>query len=161
MERVVKKLQVVRPLILWEFIQSVDKTSEVSVSEKTECAGDFDRIIEPLRRDIRLTDQCHTRHRSAFKLSLHRRERDRLVIADYLRLLIARRKRNQERRDQANQRSRPQIKLCLDWMNSAQGVKRTDRGDNERAGHDRGELIMRELHERPRIQKIGGHAGDA
>src|SRR6267142_6327300 len=78
----------------------------------------------PLRRDIRLTDQCHTRHRSAFKLSLHRRERDRLVIADYLRLLVARRKRNQERRDQANQRSRAKIKSGLDWMKTAQRVER-------------------------------------
>src|SRR5256885_4555810 len=141
MERVVKKLDVVRPRIFWKVVQSVDKTSKVSVSEKTECAGDFDRIVEPLRRDIRLTDQCHTRHRFAFKLSLHRRERDRLVIADYLRLLVARRKRNQKRCDQANERSRAQIKFRLNWMSSAQGVKRSDRGDNERAGHDRGQLI--------------------
>src|SRR6266853_1910502 len=125
MERVVKKLQVVRPSIFWEIVQTVDKTAEMAVSEKTERARNFDRIVEPLRSDIRLTDECHTRHRSAFKLSLHRRERNRLVIADYLRLLVARRKRNQERCDQANERSRAQIKLRLDWMNSTQGVKRS------------------------------------
>src|SRR5260370_409602 len=104
-KRVVEKLEIVWPLILREIVQSVDETSEVAVSEKTESAGDFDRIIEPLRRDIRLTDQCHTRHRSAFKLSLHRRKRDRLVIADYLRLLVAGGKGNQQRCDQTNESS--------------------------------------------------------
>src|SRR4030095_16754179 len=158
-ERVVEKLQVVGPLILRKIIQPMDKTSKVSVSEKAKCARNFDRIIEPLRRDIRLTNQCHTRHRSAFKLSLHRRECDRLVIADYLRLLVARRKRNQERCDQTNEGSRTQIKPGLDWMKIAQRVKRSDRGDNERAGYDRGQLIMRELHERPRIQQVRTHAG--
>src|SRR5437763_1050315 len=151
MERIVKKLDVVRPLILWKVVQSVDKTSKVSVSEKTERAGSFDRIFKSLRRDIRLTDECHTRHRSAFKPSLHRRERDRLVIADYLRLLVARRKRNQERCDQTNERSRTQIKSRLSPMNSSERIKGADRGDNERAGHDRSQLIMRKLHERPRI----------
>src|SRR6266550_4392458 len=137
------------------------KTSKMSVREKAECAGHFDRIVESLRRNIRLTDQCHTRHRSAFKLSLHRRERDRLVIADYLRLLVARRKRNQERCDQTNERSRAQIKSRLNRMNVTQRVEGADRGDNERAGYDRGQLIMRELHERPRIQQVGAHADDA
>ena len=121
----------------------------------------FDRIVESLRCNVWLTDQCHTRHRSAFELSLHRRERDRLVIADYLRLLVARRKRNQERCDQTNERSRAQIKSRLNPMKSSERIKSAYRGDNERAGHNRRQLVMRELHERPRIQQIRAHAGDA
>src|SRR6476620_12104894 len=109
----------------------MDKTSEVAVSEKAECARNFDRIIESLSCNIRLANQSNSRHFTAFKLSLHRRERDRLVIADYLRLLVARRKGNQERRDQANERSRAQIKFRLNWMNSAQGVKLSARGHDE------------------------------
>ena len=57
MERVVKKLDVVRPRIFWKVVQSVDKTSKVSVSEKTERAGDFDRIIEPLFSNVRLANE--------------------------------------------------------------------------------------------------------
>ena len=83
------------------------------------------------------------------------------MMTNHLGLCVAGRKRNEKRRDQPNERSRAQIKSGLDWMNSAQGVKRSDRSDDKRAGHDRGQLIMRELHERPRIQKIGAHAGDA
>src|SRR5436190_15843340 len=161
MERVVEKLQVVRPLILREIVQTVDKTSEVAVSEKTERAGDFDRIIEPLRGDIRLTNERDTRHWSAFELSFHRRERDRLMIADHLGLRIAGGKGNQQRCDQSNERSSAQIKSRLNPMKSSERIKSAYRGDNERAGHNRGQLIMRELHERPRIQQIGAHAGDA
>ena len=114
-----------------------------------------------LRGNVWLTNQGNARHRFAFELSFHRGERDRLVIANHLGLCVAGWKGNEKRCDQTNERSRAQIKSHLDWMNSAQGVKRADRGDNERAGHDRGQLIMRELHERPRIQKIGAHAGNA
>src|SRR5207302_8051704 len=144
-----------------EIVQTVDKTSEVAVSEKTERARNFDRIVESLCGNVWLTDQCHTRHRSAFKLSLHRRERDRLVIADYLRLLVAGGKGNQQRCDQANERPRAQIKFRLNRVKSSERIKSADRSDNERAGHNRRQLIMRELHERPWIQQIGAQAGDA
>src|SRR5205823_7967800 len=110
----------------------------MSVSEKTECAGHFDRIVQSLRRDIRLTDQCHTRHRSAFKLSLHRRERDRLVIADYLRLLVAGGKGNEKRCDQTNERSRAQIKSRLNRIKAAQSIEGADRSHDKRAGDERG-----------------------
>ena len=162
MERVVKKLDVVGPRILWKIVQSVDKTSEVAVSEKTERARE-------LRSDCRVAAlatfgwpmRATPAISSAFEFPFHRGERDRLMIANHLGLCVAGWKRNEKRRDQANERSRAQIKSRLDWMNSAQGVKRSDRGDDERAGHDRGQLIMRELNQRPRIQKIRAHAGDA
>src|SRR5207244_1561753 len=129
---------VVWPFILREIVQTVDETSEVAVGEKTERAWDLNRIIEPLCRNIRLTDQCHTRHRSAFKLSLHRCERDRLVMTNHLRLCFAGWKGNEERCDQANERSRTQIKSGLGWMKIAQRVERSDRSNDKRAGHDRG-----------------------
>ena len=40
-----------------KIVQSVHKTSKVSVSEKTKCAGSFDRIVESLRRNIRLANK--------------------------------------------------------------------------------------------------------
>src|SRR4029077_17591799 len=150
-KRVVKKLDVVRPRISRKVVQSVDKTSKMSVSEKTECAGRFDRIVESLSCDIRLANERHPRHLSALEFPFHRSERDRLMMTDHLGLCVAGWKGNEEGRDQTNERSRAQIKFRLDRMNAAQRVERSDRGDNERAGHDRGQLIMRELHERPRI----------
>src|SRR6266700_5122111 len=129
----------------------MDKTSKMSVREKTERARNFDRIFELLFGNVRLADESNRRHRPALELSFHSGECDRLVIADYLRLLVARLKRNQERCDQTNERSRAQIKSCLSPMNSSERIKSSDRGDNERAGHDRSQLIMRKLHDRPRI----------
>src|SRR5882724_7004323 len=127
------------------------ETSEVAVSEKTEGTWNFDRIIEPLSCDIRLTNERDARHRSAFELALHRRERDRLMMTNHLGLCVAGWKGNEKRCDQTNERSRAQIKSRLNRMKSSQRIKSADRGDNERAGHDRGQLIVRELNERPRI----------
>src|SRR5260370_37668883 len=99
MERVVKKLEIVRPLIFWKVVQSVDKTSKVSVSEKTQRARNFDRIIEPLSCNIRLANERDPRHLSALEFPLHRSERDRLMMTDHLGLRIAGGKRNQQGRD--------------------------------------------------------------
>src|SRR2546425_138043 len=103
MERVVEKLEVVRPRIFWKIVQPVNKTSEVSVSEKTESSRNFDRVIEPLGCDIWLTNQSNTRHRAALELSFHGGECDRLMIANHLGLLVTRRKSNKQRCDQANE----------------------------------------------------------
>src|SRR5436190_12804434 len=158
MERVVEKLQVVRPLILREIVQTVDKTSEVAVSEKTECAGDFDRIFESLFGNVRLADESNRRHRAALEFPFHRSEGDRLMIANHLGLRIAGWKGNEKRRDQTNDRSRAQIKSRLNPMRSPERIKSADGGDNERAGHDRSQLIVCELNERPRIQQVRAHA---
>src|SRR5438093_3546425 len=151
MERVVEKLEVVRPLIFREIVQSVDETSEVAVSEKTECAGNFDWIVESLRCNVWLTNESNRRHRAALEFPFHRSERDRLMMTNHLGLCVAGWKGNEKRCDQTNERSRAQIKSRLNPMKSSERIKSADRGDNERAGHDRGQLIMSELHERPRI----------
>src|SRR5260370_21378596 len=113
MERVVKKFDVVRPLILREVVQTVDKTSKVSVSEKTERAGGFDRIIEPLRRDIWLANESNPRHLSALEFSFHRSERDRLMMTNQLGLCVASWKGNEKRCDHTNERSRAHTKFRL------------------------------------------------
>ncbi len=73
------------------------------------------------------------------------------MMTNHLGLCVAGWKGNEKRCDQTNDRSRAQIKSRLNPMNSSERIKSAERGDNERAGHDRGQLIMRELHERPRI----------
>src|SRR6266496_191751 len=161
MERVVEKLQVVRPLILREIVQTVDKTSEVAVSEKTECARNFDRIFELLFGNVRLADESNRRHRAALEFPFHRSERDRLMIANHLGLRIAGWKGNEKRRDQANERAGAQIKFRLNCMKPSQCIKRSDRSDNKRTSHDRGQLIVKKLNPRPWIQQIRAHAGDA
>ena len=87
-------------------VQSVDKTSEVAVSEKTECAGDFDRIVESLRGNVWLTNESNPRHRAALEFPFHRSERDRLMMTNHLGLCVAGWKGNEKRRDQTNERSR-------------------------------------------------------
>ena len=83
------------------------------------------------------------------------------MIAHHLGLRIAGGKGNQKRRNQSNQRSRAQIKFRLDRMNATQRVERSDRSNDKRAGHNRRQLVVSELHKRPRIQQIGADAGDA
>ena len=48
--------------ILRKVVQTVDKTSKVAVSEKTERAGHFDRIIESLFSNVRLPNESNPRH---------------------------------------------------------------------------------------------------
>src|SRR6266545_922622 len=139
----------------------MDKTSKMSVCEKTERARNLDRIFELLFGNVRLADESNRRHRPALELSFYSRECDRLVIANHLGLLVTRRKSNQERCDQAHERSSAQIKSGLDWMKIAQPVERSDRSNDKRASHNRRQLVVSELHKRPRIQQIGAHAGDA
>src|SRR6266705_3335445 len=133
----------------------MDKTSKMSVREKTERPRNFDRIFELLFGNVRLADESNRRHRPALELSFHSGKCDRLVIANHLGLLVTRRKSNKQRCDQAHERSRAHIKSGLDWMKIAQRVERSDRSNDKRAGHNRGQLIMRELNPRPRIQQIG------
>src|SRR6266545_2492835 len=103
----------------------MDKTSKMSVREKTERARNFDRIFELLFGNVRLADESNRRHRPALE------------------------------------RSSAQIKSGLDWMKIAQRVERSDRSNDKRAGHNRRQLVVSELHKRQRIQQIGAHAGDA
>src|SRR6266516_1656627 len=124
----------------------MDKTSKMSVREKTERARNFDRIFELLFGNVRLADESNRRHRPALELSFHSGECDRLVIANHLGLLVTRRKSNKQRCDQAHERSAAQIKSGLYWMNIAQRVVRSDCSYVNRAGHDRGQLIVCELH---------------
>ena len=83
------------------------------------------------------------------------------MIADHLGLGIASGKGNQQRCDQTNESSCTQIKFRLNRMKSSERIKSANRGDNERASHDRGQLVVSELRKRPRIQEIGAQAGDA
>src|SRR6266478_3884013 len=121
-KRVVEKLEVVRPLILREIVQTVDKTSEVAVSEKTQCAGDFDRIVESLRGNVWLTNESNRRHRAALEFPFHRSERDRLMMTNHLGLRIASWESNEKRCDQTKERSRAQIKSRLNPMKSPERI---------------------------------------
>src|SRR6476660_4644884 len=107
----------------------MDKTSKMSVSEKTERARDFDRIFESLFGDVWLPNESNRRLRAAVELPFHRGERDRLVIANQLGLCVAGRKRDEEGRDQTSERSCAQIKSGLDWIKIAQRVERSDRSN--------------------------------
>src|SRR5947208_7287994 len=107
----------------------MDKTSKMSVREKTERARNFDRIFELLFGNVRLADESNRRHRPALELAFHSGECDRLVIANHLGLLVTRRKSNKQRCDQAHERSSAEIKFRLDRMNAAQSVVRHDRSN--------------------------------
>src|SRR5258708_31970952 len=104
----------------------MDETSKMSVREKTERARNFDRIFESLFGNIRLADESNRRHRAALEFPFHRRERDRLMIADHFRLRVAGGKGNEKRGDQTNQCSRAKIKSRLDRMKTAQRVEGAD-----------------------------------
>src|SRR4029077_6054952 len=119
-ERVVEKLDVIGPHFLGILVQTVDETSEMSVSEKTERARDLDGIVKPLRGNIRLSDNRDTSHRSADEPAFHGRKGYRLMVTDHLGLLIAAREGNQKRSDQTNESSGSQIKFSLDRMEFSQ-----------------------------------------
>src|SRR2546430_12354240 len=113
----------------------------MSVREKTECAGHFDRIFESLFGNVWLTDESNARHRPAFELSFHSGECDRLVIANHLGLLATRRKSNKQRFDQPHERSSAPVKSGLNWMKIAQRVERSDRSTDNPARHTPRQLV--------------------
>ena len=161
MERVVQELDVVGPHVLGILLEPVHITLERAVGEEAERSGNLDRIVEPARGEIGLPDHGDTRQRSPDEATFHRGERHRLVTADHLGLLIPARKRDENRCDQPDEGARTQIEVRLHRVLSAQRVERSDGGHHERAGHERGHLIVRELDPRPRIQEIGAEARDA
>src|SRR5438552_8361407 len=99
----------------------------MSVREKTERARNFDRIFESLRGNVWLTNESNRRHRAALEFPFHRSERDRLIMTNHLGLCVAGWNGNEKRCDQTNERSRAQIKSCLNRMNATQRVERADR----------------------------------
>src|SRR5215472_13100579 len=117
------------------------KTPKMAIGEKTECTRNFDGIIEPPRRNIRLANYSDTRHGSARKSTFHCSEGHWLVIADHLGLLIAGRNGNKNGRDQPNERSCAQIELSLGRMDPPQGIKSSHSCDYERAGHEGCHLV--------------------
>ena len=135
-------------------------TSKVTIGQKTQCAGQFDRIVEPPGRDIGLPDHRDTRVGSAHELAFHCSERYRLVPSDHLGLLVARWKGNQKGRDEPSPRSRAQIELSLDRMQLPQRIQRADCCDYERACYQSRYLIVRELDQGPRIQQVGTKTPD-
>ncbi|MGC3991945.1 MAG: hypothetical protein QM796_20095 [Chthoniobacteraceae bacterium] len=76
------------------------------------------------------------------------------MMPHHFRLRIAGGKSHQQRRHQPDQRAPAQIKLRLGGIQPAQLIEGPDRRNHKRAGHQRRALIVRELHERPRIQQI-------
>ena len=64
-------------------------TLKSAVSQKTQCAGNLYGIVQPLRRNVRLTDNRDARIGSSVKSAFHCGKRDRLVSANHLGLLIA------------------------------------------------------------------------
>src|SRR5271168_1496142 len=130
-------------------------TSKVTIGQKTQCAGQLDRIVEPPGRDIGLPDHRDTRVGSAHEFTFHCRERYRLVPSDHLGLLVAGWKGNQNGRDERSPGSRAQIKLSLGRMELPQRIEGPNRCNYERAGYESGYLIVRVLDQGPRIQQVG------
>src|SRR6266852_5137969 len=89
MKRVVQELDVVGPCLLGIFLQPVDIALERAVGEKTKPAGYLNRIVEPPRRHVGLSNDGDTRQGSTYELPFHCGQRYRLVLSDQLCLLIA------------------------------------------------------------------------
>ena len=143
------------PGISREFVQPVHVAVKRAIGEKTERPGNLNRVVESLPFDIRLPNKCHPGHVAAVELAFHCRERDRLIGADDLGLLVAGGKGDQQEKNQAGQRARPPNKVWTGPDAARAGVKRTQRGNDERSGHDRRALVMSKLDHRPRIREVG------
>ena len=77
-----------RLLVLRELVEPRDVRVEASVREEREHAGDADRIVDALLGHVRLPEDVEARSAARFEAAFHRRERDRLVFGDELRLAI-------------------------------------------------------------------------
>src|SRR5262249_31337071 len=135
MKRVVQKLDVVGPAILGILIQPMYVTLKSAVRQKAQCAGNLYGIVEPLRRNVRLTENRDARIRSPVKPARHRSKRHRLMSSQHFCLLVTGWKGNENGRDQPNYDSRAQIELSLFSMEPSQGIKSSYRCNHKRAGH--------------------------
>ena len=117
------------------FIESVYVAPKVAVSEKTECAGKLDRIIESSRCNVRLSNHGDTCHASAGKSALHGGKCYRLVSAHHFCLLVTGWNGNKNGRDKPNQDSRAKIQLSLVSVEPSQGIKSSHCCNYKRARH--------------------------
>src|SRR5215813_1770556 len=131
-----------------------------TVGEKTERSRNFDGVVKAPSGNIWLAYGGDARVGSANKLPLHCGKRDRLVTRDHLGLLVATRKRNNQRGKQPNQSSSSKIECSLRAMEPTQSVKGSHSSYDKRSGHKRCRLIMGELNESPRIQEVCAQAVD-
>ncbi len=126
-------------------VQAVDVALERPVGEKAQRPGDHDRIVQPPQFDIRLADHRDSGQLAADELAFHGGERDGLMPADHLGLLVAGRKGHQQRRNKTCERPIPEPKPRLIGVDAAQGVESTQGRHDKRSGHERRNLVMAEL----------------
>ena len=98
---VVQELDVRRPVLRREGVQSSHLAVERSIREEAEHAGNLDRVVEAALFDVRLTDQRDFRHLPGLEAALHRGECRLLVTRDHLGLHVPGRKRHEDCRDQS------------------------------------------------------------
>ena len=95
MKCVIQKFDVVRPVILGIFIESMHIALKSAVSEKAERAGHLDGIVKTPQLDVRLSYNRYARHFAPAEFSFHGGQCHGLVAADHFRLLVAGRKGHQ------------------------------------------------------------------
>src|SRR5436189_193833 len=117
----------------------------MAVGEKTECVGNFDKIVESTGRNIQLTDENDTHFYATLEFTFHHHECCRLMITNHFNLLITSQKTHKKRHDQPNERSHAQVKTSLGRIESSQRIKCSHGRNHKRAGHKRRHLIMSEL----------------
>src|SRR5215510_12052345 len=103
----------------------MDIAAKVAIGEKAEGARDLDGVFEPPGRNVGLPDHRDAGPWATCESAFHGRQSHRLMIANHLGLLVARRERNEERGNQSAYRSSAEVQSCLLQMNSAQSVKRS------------------------------------
>src|SRR5271170_7839794 len=70
MERVVEKLDIIRPILFRKFIQTAHVAFEGAVGEKAQAARYLDGIVEPLQRYIWFAEDADVSHVAAMETAL-------------------------------------------------------------------------------------------
>ena len=128
---------------------------ERPVREEAEEARDHDRVVEPPLLDVGLADHHDAGPGLALEVALHRRQRHRLVTGDELRLLVARRERDQHARHEARDDSEPEKPRRVVDMEALERVVGADRRHHEGGRDDAGHHVVRVLREGPRVEQEG------
>ena len=128
--------------------------------EEAQQPGKGDRVVETSHLHVRLADEIQLRFGAALEPAFHGRERNLLMLRDELRLDVAGWKCDQHRSQKTHRRTPFDIDAGLFHMHVSQCVESAHRRDHESAGDECGGLVVREEHERPGIQEIGGEVAD-
>ena len=150
---VIKKGDLIRPLLLRKGRQPFYVGAPLAVSEEAQHIRHFERIIQLSFFEVGLTENCERRSLLRLEESFHGRKCGRLVVRNHFSLYVSGGEKLEQCSDHANNHSRSNKSASVNFVTPGQQIKSSDSSHDEAPRLHRAEHVVRVLPQRPFIQQ--------